>query len=88
MVVCCKQGAVRPSLAEIQEAVSTTLHPAKWPQLIVYMDHGLPLTSTNKVRAKRRQIMGLVLLQVRENVRDEREHGRGCARGLGGPHIT
>lgn len=26
------------------------LHPSKWPQLVVYMDGGLPLTTTNKVR--------------------------------------
>lgn len=49
VVVCCKPGAVRPSLAEIQGAVAATLHPSKWPQVLVYMDGGLPLTATNKV---------------------------------------
>jgi acyl-CoA synthetase (AMP-forming)/AMP-acid ligase II len=38
-----------PSLQEIQSYISGSLHPSKWPQLVVYMDGGLPLTVTNKV---------------------------------------
>lgn len=56
VVITCKPGTTRLSLEELQQAVANTLHPSKWPQLVVYMDHGLPLTATNKVEATCRPI--------------------------------
>lgn len=50
VVVSVKAGSARPSLANLQDALSDTLHPSKWPQVVVYMDAGLPMTSTNKVQ--------------------------------------
>jgi acyl-CoA synthetase (AMP-forming)/AMP-acid ligase II len=49
IVVATKAGMPRPGLVQLQEHVAATLHPSKWPMAIVYMDNGLPLTSTNKV---------------------------------------
>lgn len=45
-----KTGYQRPSLPELQSFVSETLNPSKWPQVVIYMDHGVPMTNTNKVQ--------------------------------------
>jgi len=42
-------GAQRPSLKTVQEAVAPMLHPSKWPQVLVFMDNGLPLSNSNKL---------------------------------------
>jgi aryl carrier-like protein len=44
----------------MQEHAASVLHPSKWPQLLVYMDGGLPVTSTGKItRVNMAQRLGL-----------------------------
>lgn len=43
-------GGARPRLRALQEhALAGGLHPSKWPQLVVYMDAGLPTTAALKL---------------------------------------
>ncbi|CAM9550684.1 unnamed protein product [Phaeothamnion confervicola] len=47
VVVVPAAGCPRPSLASLQKMASLHLHPAKWPQSVVYMND-LPKGQTNK----------------------------------------
>lgn len=49
VVIAVAPGTQRPSLKTVQEAVATSLHPSKWPQVLIYMDQGLPLSNSHKV---------------------------------------
>ncbi|GAX85098.1 hypothetical protein CEUSTIGMA_g12518.t1 [Chlamydomonas eustigma] len=49
VAITTRKGRARPGLKQLQDHVSSSLHPSKWPQLVVYMDSGLPMTATNKV---------------------------------------
>lgn len=38
VAVVTKVGCARVGIAQLQQHVAATLHPAKWPQAVVYMD--------------------------------------------------
>ncbi|KAJ1535216.1 hypothetical protein HK096_002903, partial [Nowakowskiella sp. JEL0078] len=48
IVIVTEPNTPKIDLVGVQKHVSSSLHPSKWPQVIVYMS-GLPINATNKV---------------------------------------
>jgi acyl-CoA synthetase (AMP-forming)/AMP-acid ligase II len=42
IAILCREGHARPDLRSVQAHVVKSLHPSKWPQVLVYMDRDVP----------------------------------------------
>ena len=54
-VIVTEDGRPRPGLVALQKWSADRLHPAKWPQVVVYMND-VPKNATNKVQIGRAHV--------------------------------
>ncbi|KAJ3069861.1 hypothetical protein HDU98_007072 [Podochytrium sp. JEL0797] len=71
IAIQCKPHCQRPGLVELQKHVSGTLHLTKWPQVVVYMEYGVPRNRMGKpMRIQLAERLGILEVNDTQGVHD------------------